>query len=141
MQRTKPIFLLVAILLAALLVARGALAQTYATHSDKRLAGYIDEALERAPALRASFARHRAALQRLPQVSALPDPVLGVTQYARTPETRVGPQTTMLSLTQKFPWFGKLSDRERIAAKEAAALEQAYETHKAEMIRRVQLAY
>jgi outer membrane protein TolC len=77
----------------------------------------------------------------MPQVSALPDPVLSITQYLRTPETRVGPQTTMFSLAQKFPWFGKLSDREKIAAKEAAVMREQYEARKAETIRQVKAAY
>ena len=45
--------------------------------------------------------------------------MLNLTQYIRSPETRVGPQTTMLSLSQKLPWFGKLNAKEKIAAKEA----------------------
>jgi outer membrane protein TolC len=67
--------------------------------------------------------------------------MVGITQFARSPETRVGPQDTMLSISQRFPWFGKLSDRGKVAAKEAAALEQLYEAEKAELVRRLKLAY
>ena len=128
-------------ILVGLITTVAALAQGYSTNGDERLAGYIEQALERNPAVRRSFAQYRAALQRMPQVSALPDPVLGVRQYARTPETRVGPQTTMFSLTQRFPWFGKLSDKEKIAAKQAAGVAQAHEAVKAETVRQVKLAY
>jgi cobalt-zinc-cadmium efflux system outer membrane protein len=108
---------------------------------DAHLAGYIEEALDRNPGIRQSFARYQAALQRLPQVSSLPDPMLKLTQYIRSPETRVGPQTTMLSLSQKFPWFGKLSDKEKIAAKEAARYRFLHEAQKSDVIQKVKLTY
>ena len=108
---------------------------------DAQLAEYIEEALERNPGIRQSFARYQAALQKLPQVGSLPDPMLNLTQYIRSPETRVGPQTTMLSLSQKFPWFGKLSDKEKIAAKEAAVYGYLHEARKADVIQKLKLAY
>ena len=115
--------------------------QPYSTNEDPQLALYLEQALDRNPAVRQSFARYRAALQRLPQVSALPDPVLGFTRFFRSPETRVGPQTTMLTLSQRFPWFGKLSDKEKIAAKEAAAFREQHEARKDEVIRQLKFAY
>lgn len=118
-----------------------ALAQSYNTNQDEQLKLYLEQALDRNPAVRQAFSRYQAARQKMPQVSALPDPVLSITQYLRTPETRVGPQTTMFSLAQKFPWFGKLSDREKIAAKEAAVMREQYEAQKAETIRQVKAAY
>ncbi len=108
---------------------------------DPHLQGLIEEALDRNPAVRESFARYQAALQRLPQVGALPDPMLGVTQFLRSPETRVGPQTTALAVSQQFPWFGKLSDREKIAAKDAALVRDQYEAQRDETIRVVKIAY
>ena len=108
---------------------------------DAHLAGYIEEALDRNPGIRQSFARYQSALQRLPQVSSLPDPILNLTQYIRSPETRVGPQTTMLSLSQKLPWFGKLNDREKIAAKEAARYRFLHEAQKTDVIQKVKLTY
>jgi len=129
------------LILAWVWLAIPALAQTYATNGDARLAAMIEEALDRNPRVRESLARYRAALQRIPQVSALPDPMLGVTQYARTPETRVGPQTTMLSISQRFPWFGKLDDQGKVAAKEADSMRELYEAYKAEVARQVKLAY
>lgn len=116
-------------------------AQSYTTNDDEQLKLYIDQALDRNPAVRQSFSRYQAALQRLPQVRSLPDPMLGFTQYVRDPETRVGPQTTMLTLSQRFPWFGKLSDKEKIAAKEALMVRQQYEGQQDEVVRQVKLAY
>ena len=50
-------------------------AQSYSTNGDAQLKIYVDEALSSNPALKVSFARYRAALQRLPQVRSLPDPM------------------------------------------------------------------
>jgi len=116
-------------------------AQTYANFGDARLKDLVEQALENNPGIRRAFGEYEAALQRIPQLTSLPDPMVGVTQYVRSPETRVGPQNTMLSISQRFPWFGKLSDRGKVAAKEAAALEQMYEARKAEIVRQVKLAY
>ena len=116
-------------------------AQSEFSARNTQLEAYINEALDRNPGIGQSFARYQAALQRLPQVSSLPDPTLGLTQYLRSPETRVGPQTTTLSLSQKLPWFGKLSDKEKVAAKEAAVFQSIHEAQKAEVIRQVKLAY
>lgn len=111
------------------------------TTNDSQLQGYIEEALDRNPGIRQSFARYRAALQKVPRVSSLPDPMLSLTQYIRSPETRVGPQTTSLSLSQKLPWFGKLSDMEKIAAKEAAVSRFLHEAKKADVVNKLKVTY
>jgi outer membrane protein, heavy metal efflux system len=116
-------------------------AQTYANNGDPQLGALVEEALDRNPRVSESLARYRAALQRIPQARALPDPVVGATQYVRTPETRVGPQTTMLSVSQRLPWFGKLGDQAAVAAKEAESMREMYEAQRADVIRQVKLAY
>jgi outer membrane protein TolC len=47
---------------------------------DPLLQNLMDEALSRNPGIRQSFALYQAALQKLPQVSSLPDPMLSLTQ-------------------------------------------------------------
>ena len=128
-------------IILALWATASAAAQSYSTNGDEQLGAYIARAVEKNPAVRESFARYRAALQRLPQVSALPDPVVELTQFARAPETRVGPQTTMVGISQRFPWFGKLGDREKVAAKEAAVVAASHEADKAEVVRQIKSAY
>ena len=91
--------------------------------------------------LQQSLADYRASLQQLPQVGQLPDPVLAITQYARRPETRVGPQTTMVSLSQRFPWFGKLKDREQVSMQQSMVLREQHRAREAELVRRVKDAY
>lgn len=124
-----------------LLLPAAALAQTYSTNHDGQLAALIEEALERNPQVQAAFSNYQGTLQRIPQVTALPDPMLAVTQYASTPETRVGPQTTVVSVTQRLPWFGKRSDQGGMAAKHAAAEEEMYRARRAETVRSIKLAY
>ena len=124
-----------------LLLPMAAAAQTYATYDNGDLEALIDDALTRNPGVREAFSTYQAALRRVPQMTALPDPTLAVTQYARTPETRVGPQTTVLSLTQRFPWFGKLSDQGKATAKQAAVYDELYQARRAELIRQVKIAY
>ena len=108
---------------------------------DPRLQDYLREALDRNPSIREALARYQAAVARLPQAGSLPDPQLSLTQYLRRPETRVGPQTTMLSVSQLIPWFGKLGDKEKVAAKEAAVQKELLAARRAEVARQVKLAY
>jgi outer membrane protein TolC len=74
-------------------------------------------------------------------VTALPDPTLMLGQFLRTPETRVGPQTTSLSLQQRLPWFGKLDEKGKVAAKEAAWRAEMVAAARADVVRQVKLAY
>ncbi len=66
--------------------------------------------------LQAAFYRYKAAMQETTIARSLPDPMFSYTYQIRQVETRVGPQRQAFSLTQKFPWFGKL-----LAAGDAAA--------------------
>lgn len=108
---------------------------------DLHLQSYIEAALESNPALEEALARYRGALQKVPQVTSLPDPMLSFTQFIRNPETRVGPQLNTLMLTQKFPWFGKLDLKGRVVFKEAAAQYQVYRAQEREIIAWVKQAF
>ena len=77
----------------------------------------------------------------MPQAEALPDPTFALTQYAIAPQTRVGPQTTMLSVSQRLPWFGKLSNQGDIAAAGAGAEGQLLQARRADVVLQVKLAY
>jgi cobalt-zinc-cadmium efflux system outer membrane protein len=81
----------------------------------------LAEVLAQNPDLGAQTAAAEATGQVVHQAGALPDPTLGLTSYLQDPETRVGPQQAMLSLSQKIPWFGKLRLRKRAAAQDAEA--------------------
>ena len=124
-------------------VAAGAAAQlqSYAANGDPTLAALIGEALEGNPRVRGALLEFRAAQSRIPQLSTLPDPVFSFTQHVPGPQTRVGPQLFSLSLSQSFPWFGTLADRSELAAVESAIHNESYQMERAEVVRRVKLAY
>ena len=125
------------------IIAGSAAAQTphYATNGDPTLAALIDAALRGNPRVRGAFHEYQAAQSRVPQAASLPNPTLSFTQHVRGPETRVGPQSSSVSLSQALPWFGTLSDRRKIAAAESAIRSESYEEHRDEVVRQVKLAY
>ena len=130
------------LLLAVVCEARAdAAPAAYATHGDPVLAALVEESLLRNPQLRRARLDYQAERYRIAQVTALPDPTLGMTWHARTPETRTGPQTKSLSISQKLPWPGKLSDQGRIAAAQAEARNEAASARASEVVRNVKLAY
>jgi len=102
---------------------------------------YVGQALERNPSIEEVLARYRAALQRVPQVTALPDPVFGFSQAIRSVETRVGPQHNGFVLSQAFPWFGKLDLRGKVAVEEAASWYQLYRARQREVISQLKRAF
>ena len=116
-------------------------ASSYDTYGDERLAALIDEGLASNPQVRAAWSAWQASRHRVPQATARPDPMLMLTQHVQPPETRVGPQVAMLSVSQRFPGFGKLGLRGEVAA--AAAVEQGelHQAQRAEFVRLVKRAW
>jgi len=108
---------------------------------DPELTEYVTRALTANPGLRAAELRYRAALEQVPQVSALPDPMVSFTQALRSVETRVGPQLNSLMLSQAFPWFGKLDLRGQMAVKAAAAASEAFRAKQRDVIAGVKTAF
>jgi outer membrane protein TolC len=87
---------------------------------------YQEEAALNNPELRAGYLNYRAALEKSPQVSALPDPELGFMYFISPIETRLGPQNARISVTQMFPWFGTLSSRNDAAIAQAKAAFESF---------------
>ena len=102
---------------------------------------YVGDALESNPSIQDILARYRAALKKVPQVTALPDPVFGFTQAIRSVETRVGPQRNGFVLSQAFPWFGKLDLRGKVVVQEAVSWYQIYRARQREVISRLKRAF
>ena len=94
----------IAILIATLLFSSLSFAQT--------LDDYFKIAAENNPGLQAMHKEYEAALQKVPQVSTLPDPTFSL---------GYGPQQAKFSLTQMFPWFGTLKAQGNVAALMAEA--------------------
>jgi outer membrane protein TolC len=87
---------------------------------------YFKLAAENNPGLQAKFKSFEAAMQKVTQVSSLPDPNLSFGYFVSPVETRVGPQRARFSLTQMFPWFGTLKAQEDAATLMAEAKYQEF---------------
>ncbi len=57
---------------------------------------------------------YKAELIKTDQVSQLPNPQFGIGIPILQPETRLGPQTIMVSASQVFPWFGALKAKKEV---------------------------
>jgi outer membrane protein TolC len=60
------------------------------------------------PTVQQKFYEYKAALQKVPQVGALPDPELNVGVFIQPMELVDGKQNADIKLMQMFPWFGTL---------------------------------
>ncbi len=80
------------------------------------LDNYLQEAAENNPELKARFNEYLAAMEKVPQAGALPDPELTFGFFTRPMETLMGNQQGELSLMQMFPWFGMLRSQKNEAA-------------------------
>jgi len=106
------------------------------------LSGVIREALDGNPEIQAARQRWAAAAQRIPQARALDDPTVSV-QWWNTPESfNLGQAAnTIISLSQKFPFPGKLTLKEEVASRSADITEQALHAKERELIARVKQTY
>lgn len=85
---------------------------------------YVTYALRVQPELRAAWERWRAASLRVSRPRRLPEPQVMVGVFARSVETRVGPQRLRVSARQSFPWPTKLTAGADAAERRARAAEQ-----------------
>lgn len=130
--------LLIALLLLAALPAMG---RTEPVATSATLSEYLSEAAHNNPGLEAAFNRWKAALEKIPQANALPNPQLSYTYMFQDVETRVGPQKDRYGLTQMFPWFGTLDLREGVADEAAKAAYEEFEAAKLKLFYEVKDAY
>jgi cobalt-zinc-cadmium efflux system outer membrane protein len=109
--------------------------------AEPSLDDYLRYATLHNPGLKAAFERWRAAVERVPQVTALPEPRLTYAYYIEQVETRVGPQRHRIGLMQAFPWFGTLKLRGDAALADARAAAQQLEAARLGLAYRVSDAY
>lgn len=102
---------------------------------------YIVYAALNNPQLRASFEQWKAAMEQVPQATALPDPRLTYRYFIEEVETRVGAQRQSVGLSQTFPWFGKLELRGDAASRQALAAYERYQASKLKLFYEVKFAY
>jgi outer membrane protein TolC len=140
----------VALLVTVCLTATGSAARAQTPHvaavpdffaTEPALRTFVDAALEAHPGLKEAEARYRAALDKRPQVTALPDPSVSFTQMLRSVETRVGPQLNSVMVAQAFPWFGKRDLRGQMATSEAEAAFETWQARRRDVILQVKSAF
>lgn len=102
---------------------------------------YYTIAAENNPELKAKYKEFEAAMQKIPQVSSLPDPNLSMGYFISPVETRLGPQNVRLSLSQMFPWFGTLKAQKNAATLLAESKYQAFLNAKNQLYSQVATAY
>jgi cobalt-zinc-cadmium efflux system outer membrane protein len=98
-------------------------------------------ALANNPEIQATRYRARSIAARVPQAASLPDPELMTTTFLRAMETVDGPQEFMLSVSQRFPWFGKLPLRSQVAYHDAMAAYAEAMTAELKVVEQVKRAY
>lgn len=102
---------------------------------------YYIIAAENNPELKAKYKEFEAAMQKIPQVSSLPDPNLSMGYFISPVETRLGPQNMRFSLTQIFPWFGTLKAQKNATTLMAESKYQAFLNAKNILYSQVATAY
>ncbi|MCH8823413.1 MAG: TolC family protein [Planctomycetes bacterium] len=130
---------------AAQMRARGFIAKRASNQAEitesSSLSVCLQYALNNNAQIEAAFYRWNAALEKVPQVTTLPDPRLTYGYFLNEVETRVGPQQHRVSVGQMFPWFGKLELKGDIAAEAADAEFQRFQAASLMLIWQVKQAY
>ena len=101
----------------------------------------VAEAKEHNPQILSAKKDYFASEEIYNQAVSLEDPRLTAGYFGENVETRVGPQLAKYSISQKFPFFGKLSLKGRIAFKERDIALQKYLTVEQEVIRNLKYAF
>ncbi|HSW62128.1 MAG TPA: TolC family protein [Dissulfurispiraceae bacterium] len=133
------------VVLCAFCLSLAPSADSRADDTELNLKVLIDEALLNSPEIKASEMRAAAAGYRIPQVQSLPDPIVsfgyqneGFSRYTYGLEQ--GAQW-MYSVSQSFPFPGKLSLKGEATAKDAEALRETYRNAKAKTVQKVKELY
>lgn len=109
------------------------------------LESLIKEAKEKNPEILAAKKRWEASLTRVPQAKSLDSPTVGVT-FEKIPKGTLSLGRTMsddrmLSVSQMFPLFGKLSLKGKIALVESQMYAAEYKGRELEVVKEVKNAY
>lgn len=98
--------------------------------------GYLLEAAENHPALRARYEEWRAAMERVPQMRSLDDPMFSFGWFVQSMDYRA-----MASIGQAFPWFGTRGARADQASAEAEMAMHQFYGARNELFAEVKAAY
>ena len=93
-----------------------------ATGQAQTLDEYFQTAAKNNPGLQAKYKEFEAAMQKVPQVSSLPDPTFSFGYFI----PKMGSQRAELAINQMFPWFGTLGAQSDAASLSAEAKYQSF---------------
>ncbi len=116
--------------------------------SDLKLQDLIDEALRNNPEIRSAQSKVAASRFRIPQAGSLPDPMFMFgyqnegTKNLYTFGKEMSPDSQwMFSVSQMIPFYGKLSLKREMAARDFESLQARYESLRLRIISRVKELY
>ena len=106
------------------------------------LEAIMQEALRNNREIAALREQWTAMKHRIPQASALPDPMVGYSFMGPNMiETRVGPREEVYEFEQMIPFPGKLYEKRQMASAEAEAAEAEFKAVEREVVFKVSEAY
>jgi outer membrane protein TolC len=110
-------------------------------YSSPELENYLNQALEQNPKLKVAESQYHASMQKIKQASSLPDPMVSVTHFVESVQTRTGPQENVLMISQKVPFWGKLKNEEDAADYEAQVSWYHFLNQKRLLVRNLSVTY
>jgi len=146
MEWNKRLIHCLTVVVIGLVLSNGAPRGAYAADQSPReilaLPDLIKEALARNPEIQAARQQWEAASKRVTQARSLDDPTLQV-QWWNFPEGfNLGQaENTIIGLSQKFPFPGKLALKGEVASRSADMTEQALRAKERDLIARLKQAY
>lgn len=93
-----------------LIVYIGLLAFSLQAFSQDSISNYLELAAKNNPTVIQRYNQYQAALQKVPQVSSLPDPQLEMGIFLSPMELMEGNQVADIKLMQMLPWFGVIKN-------------------------------
>jgi outer membrane protein, heavy metal efflux system len=114
---------------------------TESSTNDVQLQQLLEAAYDNNSTIKVSRSRLESAQARTGHVGSLPNPQASATIFILPIETRVGPQRVAVGVSQAFPFFGKLSKKEDIAARRAEAANAQVNAQIRDVLTNVRLAY
>lgn len=121
--------------------APSAASQPASLPADATLDALVHFAMQNNPEVAAAYHRWRAVTARVPQAGVLPEPQFGLGIVLDQVDDDARYMGERYSISQMFPWFGKLGLREDMASREAAAEARAYESARLGLMARVAAAW
>ncbi|MBB3186079.1 TolC family protein [Microbacter margulisiae] len=94
--------------------------------NEDSLSSYIHKAAILNPQVQSAYDSYRAALAKVPQMDALPDPQMTIGYFFSPMQLLGGNERADVRLMQMFPWFGTLKAAKDEASKMAVARYEAF---------------